>query len=121
MQDADRDAGPGPLDQRIAKGASDRVVLEDVILEQHDVPRGGDRVVPGVEVCLGVDQEFERIAVGQGRARSTAERLLRKQACTPAGAFAGAGWCGERHGPSVAGAHRIRDDAGPLSRATAGR
>ena len=67
-------------DQRIAKLATDGIVADDVILQQHTLLGAADRFQPRGVVRGRVDQQVHRIAAEQGRAGGTAERLLGQQA-----------------------------------------
>src|SRR5690606_13748496 len=63
------------LAERLEKRPTQLVVAEDVVLEQDRRARALDGGEPRVEVGASVDQQVDRVATDQRRARDSAERL----------------------------------------------
>src|SRR5690606_39315949 len=62
-----------PIYQRVAEGAPDRVVAQDVVLEVDVPARRADRLDPGLEGVRPVELEGQRVArhrLGAARPRS---------------------------------------------------
>ena len=96
----DQNPSLGALGQRIAKLAPDRIIPDDVILQQHSPAGSADRPQPSAEMRGAVDQQFDCVAPQQRSTGGAAQCLLREQ---PVGSGAGA-----RHARGVLNVHRAK-------------